>query len=208
MKNPCALWVCRRTDRRRPRRHDHHRHLQLHPGRIQQPDILRLNRHTHRDLYRQGGGKRDIQLADLSAIHVQYTTDPASEFGYGPATFFSYNLSGSGSSLDVETGIGESGVACVGAVAAFGFGQCGAGGVNGEVSGLDITQELARVTLISSVTTIVIPPQPLPIPGPTPYPYPQPDPVSPVPEPASLALLGSAMLPLAWFTRRLGAMRR
>ena len=150
-----------------------------------------------------------IQLADLSAIHIQYTAGGTSLFGYGPASFFSYNPTFGGSTLDVETAIGVNGFACVGAVAAFGYGHCGAGGVNGEVAGLDTTQQLAAVTLISSVTTIVIPPQPLPIPGPVPEPAPNPNPIpivpiSPVPEPESLVLLGSAMMPLAWALRRSG----
>ena len=102
-----------------------------------------------------------IQLADFISIKLTYAVGGTSLFGYGPALFFSY-LPGSDSTLNFEAPIGANGVACVGAVAAFGFGQCGAGGVNGETAGLDTTGSLPVVTLVSS--GIIIPSQPLPHP--------------------------------------------
>lgn len=102
-----------------------------------------------------------IEIADLSAINVTFTitTDlepPFQVFGFGPATFFSFDTAPGAGSLDFETGIGDVGaaVSCVGAVAAFGFGACGSGGVNGFITPLWTTQALPVVSLVSSVTTV------------------------------------------------------
>ena len=102
-----------------------------------------------------------IELADLISIYVDFSTPlgqgiEGSVFGYGPASFFSFDTIGGSSSLDLETGIGINGFACVGAVAAFGFGECGSGGVNGFEDGFGVatTQALPVVTLTSSVTTV------------------------------------------------------
>lgn len=136
-----------------------------------------------------------IELADLSSIYVQFTAGALTLYGYGPPTFFSF-LPGSASTLDLATGIGVAGQACVGAVAAFGFHGCGAGGVNGEVSGLDTTQDLATVTLTSQ--QIILPPSP----APQPVPHPVPPPTAAMPEPSGCAMLGVGLLGLARISSR------
>ncbi len=102
-----------------------------------------------------------IEIADLSTINVTFTITTDLEpvfqvFGFGPATFFSFDTAQRAGSLDFETGIGDVGgaVSCVGAVAAFGFGACGLGGVNGFVSPIWATQALPVVSLVSSVTIV------------------------------------------------------
>ena len=101
-----------------------------------------------------------IEIADLSSINVTFTTTIALEglipfFGFGPATFFSFDAAQGPGSLDFETGISNTkSVICVGAVAAFGFGACGSGGVNGFVTPIWTTQALPVVSLVSSVTTV------------------------------------------------------
>lgn len=133
-----------------------------------------------------------IQLADLQKFTVGFDLS-GTEFasGDGPAAFFSYNTNPSGgpSTLDFEAPIYSvgsnqggfsvpSGEACVGAAAAFGYGQCGSPGLPqtlGTVSG-NFTSSLPAITLDSSVTTN--PPPPVPA----------------VPEPASLLLVGTGIL--------------
>jgi hypothetical protein len=101
-----------------------------------------------------------IEITDLSSIEVTFTTTIALEgviqfFGFGPATFFSFDAAQGPGSLDFETGISNTkSVICVGAVAAFGFGACGSGGVNGFVTPIWTTQALPVVSLVSSVTTV------------------------------------------------------
>jgi PEP-CTERM motif len=102
-----------------------------------------------------------IEIADLSSINVTFTITTDLEpvfqvFGFGPATFFSFDTAQGPGSLDFETAIGDVGgaVSCVGAVAAFGFGACGLGGVNGFVSPIWATQALPVVSLVSSVTIV------------------------------------------------------
>jgi PEP-CTERM motif len=102
-----------------------------------------------------------IEIADLSSINVTFTTTIALEgvfqaFGVGPATFFSFDTAQGPGSLDFETAIDNVGgvVSCVGAVAAFGFGACGLGGVNGFVTPIWTTQALPVVSLVSSVTIV------------------------------------------------------
>jgi len=81
-------------------------------------------------------------------------------YGYN-VQFFSYNINGGNSSLDLEGSIGPAQTVCVGAVAAFGFGNCNTVGgpapINGWVglsSGF-FTAQLPEINLVSSVPIIV-----------------------------------------------------
>ena len=96
-----------------------------------------------------------IELTDLSSSNVVLTLGMV-VIHFGSASFFSFDTVGGASSLDLiaETDLS---VACVGAVAEFGFGNCGIGGVNGFAANLT-TQSLPTVMLVSSVTTVPEPP--------------------------------------------------
>jgi len=143
-----------------------------------------------------------IALADLSSIDVTFSepipgVGTLFVFGYGPAEFFSFSTTGGASSLDLETRIGTDGVACVGAVAAFGFGGCDTGGLSGPVAGfvtgLAYTADQAVVTLVSSIS--ISPPPPPLVPPVTPQ-------QTAVPEPAAAAVFAAALLSLALLRRQ------